>query len=69
MTDRDFPSAFDQLPAFLVYEPKADGDFTLWGFADGEWKKGSIPFRSTPIAWSKPRWRGGRPEGQQTRVR
>lgn len=40
MTERNFPSAFDELPAFLIYEPKADGDFALWGSEHGEWKKG-----------------------------
>lgn len=40
MTDRAFPSAFEDLRAFLVYEPKDDGGFWLWGYEDGEWKKG-----------------------------
>lgn len=40
MTDRAFPSAFEDLRAFLVYEPKDDGGFWLWGYEDGVWKKG-----------------------------
>ena len=40
MTERIFPAEFENMRAFLVYETKVDGDFTLWGFADGEWKKG-----------------------------